>query len=163
MFAVKITFTAALLCFAILPSNTHTVPAIFAETSKDEMLDLVNRLRAKGCHCGGKYMPPVKPLVWNARLEKAALAHANDMLRNNFFAHKGSNGSNIGDRASKAGYKWYAVGENIAEGYGSFQATLLAWKASPGHCRNIMHVGHKEMGVAHVKDFWVQDFGSPMK
>jgi uncharacterized protein YkwD len=85
------------------------------------------------------------------------------MLRNEFFAHKGSNGSNIGDRAQKAGYKWRAVGENIASGYGSFSQTLLAWKDSPGHCRNLMSGSFTEMGLAEVDDIWVQDFGSPMR
>ncbi|MBI5915545.1 MAG: CAP domain-containing protein [Bacteroidetes bacterium] len=106
-------------------------------------------------------MPPVKHLAWNNRLEKAALAHATDMQRHHFFAHKSSNGKDIGDRADRAGYRWRAVGENIALGTGSFRETMLAWKDSPGHCRNLMGAGFTEMGVAQLGDLWVQDFGAP--
>ncbi len=162
MIIAKAATTAALILTSFFPKTNLTYTTDLSESEKQTMLNDVNRLRAKGCHCGRKYMPPVKPLIWNNRLEKAAFAHANDMERNEFFDHKGSNGSNVGNRASKAGYKWYAVGENIASGYDSFDETLLAWKDSPGHCRNLMHGGHKEMGVAQVGDIWVQDFGSPM-
>ncbi len=142
-----------------LPIYELEITAI-EDSEKQTMLEAVNRLRAKGCQCGGRYMPPVGPVRWNAQLEKAALAHASDMYRNRFFAHKGSNGSGIGERANKAGYRWRAVGENIADGYSSFQTTLLAWKASPGHCRNLMNSGFDEMGVAKLDELWVQDFGA---
>lgn len=152
--------TIALVFASFLPKNMTIIHANFSASEKQTLLDAVNRLRAKGCHCGRKYMAPVGPVRWNSKLEKAAISHANDMDRNNFFAHKGSNGSTIGDRASKAGYRWRAVGENIAAGYGSFQATMLAWKDSPGHCQNLMNGSYDEMGLAEVNDIWVQDFGT---
>ncbi|MCU0347073.1 MAG: CAP domain-containing protein [Saprospiraceae bacterium] len=158
MIASKIALTALLACSAILPKPIGT--AHFEDSQKKEMLTAVNRLRSKGCHCGRKYMPPVGPVRWNAQLEKAALAHANDMRRHEFFSHTGSDGSSIGKRADRAGYQWRAVGENIAEGYGSFEATLLAWKDSPGHCRNLMNAGYDEMALAKIGDLWVQDFGA---
>jgi uncharacterized protein YkwD len=166
------TFAKFMLAFSMFFSfafyeKTAAPPLPFAvletaieDSEKQTMLEAVNRLRAEGCQCGGRYMPPVGPVRWNAKLEKAALAHASDMERNDFFAHKGSNGSGIGDRANKAGYRWRAVGENIADGYSSFEATLLAWKASPGHCRNLMNSGFDEMGVAKLDELWVQDFGA---
>lgn len=163
MLASKIAITAAFVCSAIWPSDKPTVPTLFEDSAKLDMLAQVNRLRSEGCQCGRKYMPPVGPLAWNARLEKAALAHATDMQQHNFFAHKGSNGSGIGDRVKKTGYKWYAVGENIAEGYDDFEETLLAWKKSPGHCINLMRGGFTEMGIALVDDIWVQDFGAPIR
>ncbi|MBK8564605.1 MAG: CAP domain-containing protein [Saprospiraceae bacterium] len=152
------TFFLAITTFISSPDNATF--ARLPESEKQSMLDAVNRLRAKGCHCGRKYMPPVGPIRWNAKLEKAALVHAKDMESNGFFGHTGSDGSSIGKRADRAGYKWRAVGENIAEGYGGFQNTLLAWKDSPGHCRNLMNPGYDEMGVAMVGDLWVQDFGA---
>lgn len=163
MFAAKIAVTAAFLCSAMHTTTITETPTKLSETSKQEALSMVNRLRAKGCHCGRKYMPPVGPIKWNAQLEQAALGHANDMLRNDFFAHQSSDGSGIGDRADGAGYKWRAVGENIAQGYPNFQRTLLAWQASPGHCINLMRGGYSEMGVALVGDIWVQDFGDPQR
>ncbi|MCC6722998.1 MAG: CAP domain-containing protein [Saprospiraceae bacterium] len=163
MIVPKAATTIALVFASFLPQKDQFKPAHLSSSEKRSMLEAVNRLRAKGCHCGRKYMPPVGPVRWNANLEKAALVHASDMTRNNFFAHKGSNGSSIGDRATKAGYHWMAVGENIAEGYGSFEATLLAWKDSPGHCRNLMNGGYDEMGIAEINDLWVQDFGASIE
>ncbi len=160
MIVTKAVATLAFVLTAILPKTETVTLAILPASEKQTMLDAVNRLRAKGCHCGRRYMPPVGPVKWNAKLERAALSHASDMRRNNFFGHTGSDGSSIGKRADRAGYKWAAVGENIAEGYGSFENTLLAWKVSPGHCRNLMSGGFKEMGVAVLDDLWVQDFGA---
>ena len=162
MLIAKVVTTAAFVVASFLPKNNLPEKHELTNSERQTMLEAVNRLRSQGCQCGRKYMPPVGPVVWNPLLEKAAQAHATDMLRNDFFAHVSSNGSSIGDRANRAGYEWYAVGENIAEGYESFNATLLAWKASPGHCVNLMRGGYKEMGVALVDDIWVQDFGAPM-
>ncbi len=162
MLASKIAITATFVCSAIWPFNKPTAPTRFDDSAKQEMLRQVNHLRAQGCQCGRKYMPPVGPLAWNSRLEKAAIGHAIDMEQHDFFAHKGSNGSDIGARAKKAGYKWTAIGENIAEGYGDFEETLLAWKDSPGHCINLMRGGYSEMGVALVGDIWVQNLGDPL-
>jgi uncharacterized protein YkwD len=160
MIVAKVAATFALVLASFFPKTDSLLVTHFSESEKQSMLDAVNRLRAKGCHCGRKYMPPVGPIRWNAKLEKAALAHARDMERNDFFGHTGSDGSSIGKRADRAGYQWRAVGENIAEGYGGFHNTLLAWKDSPGHCRNLMNAGYDEMGVSKVDDLWVQDFGA---
>ncbi|MCF8246496.1 MAG: CAP domain-containing protein [Saprospiraceae bacterium] len=159
MLASKIAIAAAFVCSTIWPSTKTTAPAHFDENVKQEMLAQINRLRAKGCKCGNKYMPPAEPIAWNDRLEKAALGHANDMQRKKFFDHKGSNGSTFGARVKKAGYDWWSVGENISWGYDSFEDTLEGWKESPGHCRNLMSRDYSEMGVAKVGAYWVQDFG----
>lgn len=160
MLAAKIIFTGSLLFTTLANPASHETPTKFSESEKSDMLTLVNRLRAKGCHCGTRYMPPVGPVRWNTKLETAAAGHAQDMSTNDFFSHTSSDGSGIGKRADRAGYRWRAVGENIAEGYGGFPRTMLAWKDSPGHCRNLMNAGYNEMGVSKVGDLWVQDFGA---
>ncbi len=160
MFAAKIALTSSLIFATLHSAAPSDAPARFSESEKTEMLTLVNRLRAKGCHCGNRYMPPVGPVRWNSKLETAAAGHAQDMNTNDFFSHTSSDGSGIGKRADRAGYRWRAVGENIAEGYGGFPRTMLAWKDSPGHCRNLMNAGYNEMGVSKVGDLWVQDFGA---
>ena len=48
------------------------------------LMNLVNDQRSKGCKCGGVKMPPVPPLKWNKKLEKAALDHSVDMSANNY-------------------------------------------------------------------------------
>lgn len=168
--SMKITFACSLFLLCCLPvgksSRSLPIPHNFAEsdtapdTWKKDMLDQVNRLRSKGCRCGRKQMPPVPALAWNDQLEKSAETHAADMHRNNFMGHRGSNGSNIGKRADKAGYKWRAVAENVAWGQGSVEEVMLDWKDSPGHCINLMSKSYRDFGAARKGSYWVQEFGS---
>lgn len=129
--------------------------------NKANMLALVNEIRAKGCNCGSTYMPPVAPLIWNDKLEKAALVHTVDMITKIFFEHTGSDGSSPSQRVTNAGYSWMATGENIAMGYTSEKEVMTAWLASEGHCLNIMRKEFKELGAARVGNYWTQEFGTP--
>lgn len=108
-------------------------------------------------------MPPVKPVAWNSILEQAALVHSQDMTKNSYFDHTGSDGSSAGDRITRLGYIWQAWGENIAMGYTSERAVMDGWLASEGHCKNIMNATFTEMGVARDGKYWSQEFGKPMK
>ena len=64
MLAAKIAITTAIICSTFFPTTTDSSPANLSENSKQEALVLVNRLRAQGCHCGQRYMPPVGPVAW---------------------------------------------------------------------------------------------------
>lgn len=94
-------------------------------------------------------------LTRNAKLDAAARAHANDMVENNFFAHKGSDGSSSSKRVTRAGYRWCTVGENISVGYASSTSSIESWRTSPGHYRNIVSRKAKEYGLANVGKYWV--------
>ena len=149
------------------PSDTQTEPSIVEETVdgsaiSNSMLAAVNQLRQSGCKCGRKRMPPVPALQWDSKLELAALKHAKDMNQKNFFDHKGSDGSDAGQRASHAGYKWRNIGENIAKGPTSVTEVVQGWKESPGHCLNIMSADFTELGAVQYGDLWVQIFGRPL-
>lgn len=124
-------------------------------------LSLVNELRRTGCRCGSESMPPAPPLELDERLTKAAQVHADDMYYNKFFSHQGSDGSRVGERAERAGFEWWNVGENISSGYPDPKAAFEGWKASPGHCRNMMAAYFKKMGVARRGEKWVQTLGNP--
>ncbi|WP_372883040.1 CAP domain-containing protein [Psychromonas sp.] len=78
-------------------------------TFEQEMLSEVNRIRARGTHCGGKKMPPVAPLTWNNKLQQAAFVHANNMAKKDFFDHRGLDGNGSGQRISDAGYQARAI------------------------------------------------------
>jgi uncharacterized protein YkwD len=132
-------------------------------TWQKEMLGLVNQARSKGCRCGGKYMPPTPPVKWNDRLALAAQSHAADMDRHHFIGHRGSTGSKIGERATRAGYDWQSVGENVAWGDLSVKMAVIGWLDSPGHCLTLMHRGYKEMGAARQGQYYVQLFGRRWK
>jgi uncharacterized protein YkwD len=134
------------------------------------VLDLVNKARSQSRKCGARSLPSVPPLKMSAVLSRAALGHAKDMSAHKLFEHRGSDGSTPAERATRAGYDWLAVGENIAEGPGDAETAVQGWIDSPGHCVNIMGAQFTEMGLAYFTDFahkgdiyWAQMFGTPNK
>ncbi len=135
----------------------------------DRILDAVNAARAAGQTCGERHFDPAPPLRWNPLLAEAALDHSQDMARFRYFNHTGSDGTAVGDRATKAGYAWRRVGENIASGIRTPDEAVAGWLQSPGHCANIMGPAFTEMGVAYALNpnsktgtaYWTQVFGTP--
>lgn len=98
----------------------------------------------------------------SGQLTRAATAHAEDLARSGRFSHEGSNGSSVGQRVRKQGYKFCFVAENIAEGQGSLQDVLEGWMASPGHRRNILAEQAVEFGLVRGPDnLWVMVLGRP--
>lgn len=160
----------------VTPSPTPTPPPVTPGTRltcsipnfQADMLEAVNARRAAGASCGTQgQFPPAAALTWNAALTQAAAGHSEDMVANNFFSHTGSNGSNVGDRATAAGYNWRTVGENIAAGQSSIAQVVDGWMKSDGHCANLMNAAYRDIGVACVagnantryRTYWTQNFG----
>ena len=139
------------------PGSSSTIPTT---VNKTMMLQLVNEMRQKGCQCGDTYYNSVPAVSWNNQLEAAAYEHSDDMYTNGYFDHTAPDGSNGGVRIQRAGYNWFAFGENIAAGYKSEKEVVNGWLQSPGHCKNIMNKSFKEMGVARVGNYWTQEFGA---
>lgn len=135
------------------------------------ILDGVNAARARPRSCGDRAYPAAPPLRWNGALGEAALAHSRDMATNRYFNHQAGDGSQAGQRASRAGYAWRRIGENIAFGQRTPQDAVASWLDSPGHCANIMNSGFTEMGAAYGLTperqagviYWTQVFGTPRK
>ena len=153
-----------MLIFLFGYTITHGQQSINNKQFKQEFLNNINRTREKGCNCGTTYMPPAQPLAWNNQLELAALGHAKDMNRKNYFSHTSKDGKSMQDRIVLAGYYFkgfrsFMVGENIAQGQQSISEVMQGWFKSEGHCKNLMNPGFKEVGVAETNYYWVQDFG----
>lgn len=145
----------------VLDEPTTTVSG--ADNPADEsmrvlILSLVNDNRRNGCRCGGVAMPPVAPLSLNAKLTAAARIHSADQARMQRMQHKGSDGSNVGDRVTRAGYTWQRVGENVAWNYPDAEAVMAGWLGSAGHCQNLMNANFTEMGMAETDLYWTQVF-----
>jgi uncharacterized protein YkwD len=131
------------------------------------VLQLVNEARTKPRKCGSQRFEAAPPLTLSPVLSRAALVHAKDMSANELFEHRGSDGSKPSERASRAGYDWAAIAENIAQGPATAEEVVQGWLDSPGHCVNIMGAQYREMGVAYHTDFankgeiyWAQEFGT---
>ncbi len=157
---------AAVLTFIIALSlvNIYGRQVVGTPQFRRSFLDKINRVRAHGCYCGATYMPPASPLVWNEQLEVSAVRHARDMAANNYFSHTSLDGRTMQDRIRMAGYtfkgfKSYQVGENIAWGPQTIAQVMDGWLKSPGHCKNLMNPGFKEVGIGEDDTYWVQDFG----
>ena len=99
------------------------------------------------------------PLQFNRRLGRAAMTHACDMLVNNFFDHRGSDGSTSQRRVQAAGYSDCIVAENIAWGYPQSDQIINGWMNSPGHRRNMLHPRIEEYGIGITQGpkgpYWV--------
>ncbi len=104
---------------------------------------------------GGTIAPePKQPLAPHQALVDAAVAHAQDMLDNDYFAHNNLAGETPSDRAAAAGYT-APVGENIAWGgstgpidqdaavYDRHKSLFL----SPGHRQNMLLETYREVGT----------------
>jgi len=154
--------------WSIILAREDIVPALPAQaTSVRAILDATNRARAVGRTCGAQYFPAAPPLASNAALNTAALAHSTEMAALRYFSHQGKDGTQAGERATRAGYAWRHIGENIASGMRTPEDAVAGWVASPGHCANLMSPGFTEMGSGFAQSgdpesgivFWTQVFG----
>jgi uncharacterized protein YkwD len=132
-----------------------------------EVLQSVNSARAEPRRCGGTLMARAAPLRLNELLNRAALAHAQDMLHFGYFEHAGHDGSSPGQRIAAAGYRYRLVGENLASGPESAQEVVRGWLGSPAHCQNLMDARFADMGIAYAASrsgephiYWVQEFAA---
>jgi uncharacterized protein YkwD len=143
----------------------HETPLPPPEVLDAQVLAAVNAARAEPRRCGDQQFQAAAPLRWNAALTRAALAHSSDMAAHRYFSHQEKNGSVVDDRASRAGYAWTRIGENIAAGQKSVAEAVDGWLDSPGHCANIMNPGFDEMGLAYAVNpergriYWTQVLG----
>jgi uncharacterized protein YkwD len=106
-------------------------------------------------------------LTIDARLTAAAQGHSQDMARNNFFDHIGSDGSNSGGRISREDYPWTFFAENLGCGYPTAEAMLKGWLDSPGHRVNMLAPEAAHIGVGLVYDpdtdcgyYWTSEFAA---
>jgi len=151
--------------------ETVSLPVTCSASTEDirvRVLDLINTARAEARSCGTEFFAATSPLAWNTQLLAAARTHSEDMAQHNFFSHTGSDGSNVGDRATAAGFTWQRIGENIAAGQTSAESAVNGWIDSPGHCRNLMNPNFTEVSVACVENsdsdynrYWTNVLGTP--
>ncbi len=152
----------------LLLADGAPLPAPIDTELLDSVLDRLNEIRAEGGGCGGNEFSPARPLKRSLELDAAARAHAEDMARNSFLAHTGSDGSNPGERASRYGYEWRVIAENVASGQTSADDIAATWLESAGHCANLRDAKYAETGIAYALNpgdgrdiYWVQLYAQP--
>ncbi|MFZ2299641.1 MAG: CAP domain-containing protein [Candidatus Moraniibacteriota bacterium] len=155
--------------FAILPLFIAGVVFSFAFVSialasgvaLSEVITLANNARAK---------EGLAPLVENPKLSEAAKNKAEDMLKNDYFAHTSPDGVTPWAWIKQSGYQYKAAGENLAINFDSAKEQHGAWMKSSTHRANILNATYKEIGVAVVKGkidgqesvVTVEFFGTPI-
>lgn len=135
--------------------------SIYPEIKGNDSLEaLIFRLTNKERKIRG-----LKTLKKDERLTIAARQHSNDMLRNNYLSHVSSSEINRTplQRIYNSGLPVLAVGENVAENFGSSVSSLVRndpdslaeivmkeWMESPSHRKNILSADFSHMGVGSV-------------
>src|SRR5260370_42354375 len=90
------------------------------------------------------------------------------MANHGYMDHTGRDGTTPADRVTRAGYKWKAIGENLASGIMTPEDAVNGCGGSPHHSENLMSSRFTEMAVAYAVDpssnggiYWTQRFGTP--
>jgi len=91
-----------------------------------------------------------QPLVYNEKLSAAAYMKAQDMFKQQYWAHTAPNGTTPWAWFAKVGYDYSYAGENLAKNFTTAGATVAAWMASPTHRANILNAHYTDVGFAVV-------------
>jgi uncharacterized protein YkwD len=130
------------------------------------MIDRINEIRA--AH-------GLPSLSENAMLTQAAHDHAADLSRNEWLIeqrrwHDGSDGSTIGERLTRAGYRAARWLENVGWGFGGDERMMFDWwMQSPVHRAAILSADVTEAGAVKLHApgsdwgyYWAVEFARPV-
>lgn len=92
----------------------------------------------------------LSPFGLNDKLSKAALLKAQDMFKQQYWAHTAPNGTTPWHWFGEVGYNYAYAGENLAKGFTSSGAVTAAWMASSEHKANILDKNYTQVGFAVV-------------
>ncbi|MCC7304583.1 hypothetical protein IT418_04205 [bacterium] len=151
---------SVLLLSIVFVSRFGFTDLLASEISSIALVELANKDRQE------KELPPLK---YNKKLERAAFLKAENMFKEQYWAHYGPNKESPWQFILESGYTYAYAGENLAKGFSDSQSVHDAWMASPTHRANILDGQFQEVGIATVKGrllgsevfLVVQMFGSP--
>jgi uncharacterized protein YkwD len=154
--AIKLILVSFLLSF---PIQAWLSPNILYEQSQ-RIVTLTNNLRAS---------LNINLLKSSPVLQEAALAKAQDMLLQQYFAHLGPDNKSLKNWLAEKNYNFKFAGENLALGFSQPEQVVQAWTQSPTHYRNLVDTDFTEVGVAMVSGSYqgfdtalvAQYFGDP--
>ena len=157
--ALFLVFVAVLLVSA--DGKDDKKDAIKLTEDEQSVIDLTNAERKKA-EKDGKSLD-LKPLKMNPKLMEAARKHAENMAAQDKIEHV-LDEKDPADRVKAAGYKYRAVGENIAWNAKGPKQVVAGWMDSEPHRENILSADYTEIGVAVAKNdkgepYWCQVFG----
>lgn len=118
-----------------------TAPAVSAasEITPEKVAELVNRDRIQN---------GFEPLRVNEALTRAAQAKADDMTKNDYFAHTSPEGLTPWHWIQGSDYNYRSAGENLAIHFTDAEEEERAWMESVKHRENILSPKYQDIGVA---------------
>lgn len=120
-----------------LPPPGNDPPKHGTQAQRVQELKLINQARRDN--------GDVAALNSNAELQAAAQSYAEHLAADGQFSH--TDGSQIGDRVTAAGYDWQTVGENLGLGQPTPAEVVAAWMASPDHRAVMLNPAFVDIGI----------------
>lgn len=144
LFFCAIGLAALTACGSVAPTQTSSSSSASSSATPSEINKsfgtLLNNTRAAN---------GAGSVTFDSRLAKAAQRHADDLNDNDLaLSHTGSDGSNVGDRVTDAGYNWSNVAENVAQGQADVNEAMDGWTNSPGHHANNINPVFEDFALA---------------
>ncbi len=130
--------------------SENSVKSYATETSDENLLMATNNQRMQ---------QGLKPLTFNASLDTAAQAKAQDMGSRNYWSHVTPDGEQPWIFIETANYSYRKAAENLAYGFRTSNATVNGWMNSPGHRANILDPDLEEVGFGIINVPNYQDRG----
>jgi uncharacterized protein YkwD len=91
------------------------------------------------------------------RLQEAARAHSEEMIRKDYYSHDSANGEPYDRRLQRFGYNTLPVAENLTGGNGKNgepRASMNRWMKSEVHRNNILDPDLDEIGIGVATGRW---------
>lgn len=107
-----------------------------------EITELTNKARMQ---LGGS------ELKSNTKLTSAAQAKADDMAKQQFFAHTAPDGTMAWDYIKQTDYAYEIAGENLAITNETAETVVNSWMNSPSHKENIVNPSYQDIGIGIAK------------
>lgn len=129
--------------FKNLPGN---VLAYATNMTDSGLLDATNKARKDN---------GIESLQYNALLDKAAQAKADDMAARNYWSHNTPDGKEPWVFIDATNYKYFKAAENLAYGFDDSNSAVIGWMNSPSHRANILDSQLKEVGfgMANIPNY----------
>ncbi len=135
-------------------------PTFQIDPTLQRVVDLINAERAK---------VGVAPLHISNTLMQAAGSYSSIEAQFSTINHIGPDGSNPGQRLSRAGYSWRVYGENLAAGQAEPDQVVAGWMNSSDHRANILNANLHEIGIGEsdrsndptrMAHYWALELGT---
>lgn len=127
-------FLLLLVATVLMPVSNLTTAAF----GVSEIIDGSNQARAQ-------FNKPA--FVANPLLMSAAQMKAEDMAKQQFFAHTAPDGTVAWDYFKKVGYGYSVAGENLAITNQDANAVIQGWLNSPTHRDNLLSTEYSDLGI----------------